>query len=193
MSEDVSGSRFLRMAGSDEFQRKLNRSAQPTGTQNSSVGGTTAVNSGSSDYSMLIESPDTMGSTSNEGPGSFTKQTERDQMVRNEGPAVTSAPPSYSNFGTGTFGVDTANKYIQAARQNNPINIVALDKSIRSRPLYHEAKSKLEGLKTFGDVARWSREDLPEFIQPKPMEGVEAPDFDAIYEKSKNDLNSLKI
>mgnify|MGYP003312653830 CR=1 FL=1 len=96
-------------------------------------------------------------------------------------------------MGNSDFGVNTANKYIQMARENNPINIVALDKSIRTRPLYHEAKSKLEGLKTFGDVARWSREDLPNFAQPEPMKGVEAPDFDAIYDRSKEDLDDLKI
>ena len=84
-------------------------------------------------------------------------------------------------------------KYIQNAAKTNPINIEALDKSIRQRPLYHEAKSKLEGLRTFGDVARWSREQLPDFKLPEPMEAVKTPDFDKMYDRSKSDLDDLKI
>ena len=90
-------------------------------------------------------------------------------------------------------GTNIAMKYIRNAAKTNPINIEALDRNIRQRPLYHEAKSKLEGLKTFGDVARWSREMLPDFKMPDPMEAVEKPDFEGMYNRSKDDLDDLEI
>jgi hypothetical protein len=86
-----------------------------------------------------------------------------------------------------------ANKYVQNAARTNPINVEALDKSIRSRPLYHEAKGKLEDLNTFGDMYRYGREELPEWRQPAPMEGVESPDFEGMYDKTKKDLDDYKV
>jgi hypothetical protein len=44
--------------------------------------------------------------------------------------------------------------------RTNPIDIEALDRQIRKAPLYHDAKSELEGLKTFGDMYRYGRESV---------------------------------
>ena len=213
------------MAGSDAFQNELNRSAQPTGTKDSSipgdfsiqpvegsqqaytpganqVGGSTGA-SGSFDYSMLDASQDVDKPSSIQGPGSFGKQIEREKYLQDNDIAQGKDPQDFVmkyaqmnkdlQSGDASDGSSIAMKYIQNAAKTNPINIEALDKSIRQRPLYHEAKSKLEGLKTFGDVARWSREALPDWKMPAPMEGVEKPDFEGMYDRSKSDLDELEI
>ena len=90
-------------------------------------------------------------------------------------------------------GTSIADKYIRNAARTNPIDIQALDKHIRTSPLYHGAKSELEGLKTFGDMYRYGREQLPEFKMPAPMEGVKGPDFDKMYDKSRDDIEGIDI
>ena len=86
-----------------------------------------------------------------------------------------------------------AMKYIRLGQASQSVDLAALDQRIHQRPLYHEAKSKLEGLKTYGDSARWSKENLGVFQRPEPMKGVEKPDFDKYYDRSKEDLDSLKL
>lgn len=205
------------MAGSDGFQRELNRSAQPTGTPGSSVGGGdfsiqpvpgsnkvggSTGTSGSYDYSITNESPDQSKPSTIQGPGSFGKQVEREKYLEDNDIAqggstfdfVSELSDLNKNLQQGEDdGSAIAMKYIHNAAKTNPINIEALDHNIRMRPLYHEAKSKLEGLKTFGDVARWSREALPDFKLPEPMEAVEKPDFEGMYNRSKSDLDDLEI
>ena len=90
-------------------------------------------------------------------------------------------------------GSSIANKYINNAAASNPIDIVALDKHIRRTPLYSEAKSELTGLLTYGDKYRNSRENLSGWSQPTPMQGVEKPDFGAIYDKTKKDIDDIDI
>lgn len=212
---DVSGSRFLRMAGSDGFQRELNRSAQPTGTRGSSVGGgdfsiqpvsgsnqvggTTGA-AGSYDYSITNEAPDQSKPSTIQGPGSFGKQVEREKYLEDNNIAQGGATFDFvselsdlnKNLQQGEDdGSSIAMKYIRNAAKTNPINIEALDHNIRMRPLYHEAKSKLEGLKTFGDVARWSREMLPDFKMPAPMEATEKPDFQAMGDTYMSKIDDL--
>ncbi len=207
---DVSGSRFLEMAGSDNFQRRLNRSAQPTGTRNSSIPGDFTFESpatsstGSADYSMLQEQPDVDKPSSIQGPGSFGKQIEREKYLEDNNIAQGGSTSKdfvtrYANInkelqsGDATDGSSIANKYIQNAARSNPIDIEALDKQIRRAPLYHHAKSELEGLKTFGDMYRYGRESLPDFKTPAPMEAVEKPDFEGIYNKTKGDIDDIEI
>ena len=207
---DVSGSRFLQMAGSDDFQRRLNRSAQPTGTRNSSIPGDftfespSTSNTGSADYSMLQKQPDVDKPSSIQGPGSFGRQVEREKYLEDKDIAQGGSSSSefvtrYANIndklqgGDASDGSSIANKYIQNAARTNPINIEALDKQIRRAPLYDEAKSQLEGLKTFGDMYRYGRESLPEFKTPAPMEAVEKPDFEGIYSRTKKDIDDIEI
>ena len=213
---DVSGSRFLRMAGSDGFQRELNRSAQPAGTRSSSLsGGDLSIQpvpgsgagrsiggSGSFDYSMLGNQPDTNKPSSIQGPGSFGRQVEREKYLEDNN--IAQGKDSTWEFAqrgldflkdnpTDDEGSNIAMKYIRNAAITNPIDIEKLDHSIRMRPLYHEAKSKLEGLRTFGDVARWSREALPDYAMPDPMEAVKTPDFKGIYKDIKKDIDKIDI
>lgn len=83
--------------------------------------------------------------------------------------------------------------FINSAKRTNPVDIVALDKEIKASPLYHGAKSKLAELRLFGDVDRWSRENAPQWVMPKPPKEVESPDFDAMYDRSRDDLDKLEI
>lgn len=235
MLSSVAGGRFLRMAGSDEFQHKLNRSAQPVGgdfTHNSAEGSgmvRTADfrdrnNNGTDDRDEGRDSiPRNPGN--NYGPGkdfskppapqrpgkpsgqgtSFNPAPNRPSKPSGPGTRYGSAPEpetrtqveprrNMSYTSSGEFDpAGVANKYVQNAARTNPINVEALDKSIRSRPLYHEAKGKLEDLNTFGDMYRYGREELPEWRQPAPMEGVESPDFEGMYDKTKKDLDDYKV
>ncbi len=90
-------------------------------------------------------------------------------------------------------GSSIANKYIRNAAQTNPIDIVALDRHIRATPLYSGAKSELEGLLTFGDKYRNARENPKSWAQPDPMEAVAKPDFGAIYDRTKDDIDDIDI
>jgi len=193
----------MRMAGSDDFQNKLNRSSEPVGGNFTyeSEGGTGA--NGSIDQDMRISTP------SNDG--TWDRQVAREQKLPtqlgekfgygSDGSSSSggrySADVQYSS-GSGSSGGgfdagSVANKYIRNAARTNPINIEALDKSIRSRPLYHEAKGKLEDLNTFGDMYRYGREELPEWKQPTPMKGVEEPDFDGMYKGIRDDLDKYEV
>ena len=181
---DVSGSRFMRMAGSDAFQKNLNKSAQPVG------GDFTYESEGGSGSNGFVDQDMRIHRT--QPDNSYDRQVER-ESARDMGKG------SYVDYGqdnssnSAGFASGVANKYISNAARTNPIDIVALDKSIRSRPLYHEAKGRLEDLNTFGDMYRYGREELPEWRQPDPMEGVEAPDFEGIYDKTKKDLDKYKV
>ena len=162
---DITGSRFLRMAGSDGFQRELNRSSQPTGTSGSSVSGDFSIQpvegsenrsttpeaqgsaTGSFDYSILNEQNDSDKPSSLMGPGSFGKQVEREKYLNTQFPQQSSSDfvnkfaglNENLQSGDANDGSSIAMKYIQNAAKTNPINIEALDKSIRQRPLYHDA------------------------------------------------------
>ena len=207
---DVSGSRFLqRFAGGDGFQRELKRSQQPVGTQSSSDPGDFTNNSGSGaggsfDYSMTDQMPDHSHPTSTRGPGSFGRQVQREKYVEDNNIAQGNSG-STSDFvkryvqsnnkaqaGQGD-GSSIANKYIQNASDNNPIDLVALDKHIRTTPLYSDAKSKLAGLNAYGDMYKYGRENLPEWSQPSAPKGVESPNFESMYTRSKKDLDDIKI
>ena len=51
----------------------------------------------------------------------------------------------------GNTGVKVANKYMDMGRANQAIDIGAMDQRINTRPLYHQAQSRVEGAFTFGD------------------------------------------
>lgn len=73
------------------------------------------------------------------------------------------------------------------------LNIQELDKHIRSTPLYWGARSELQGLKTFGDRYRNSREKPANWTGTTPMKGVETPDFAKIYQQTKDDIDDIDI
>tara|TARA_R100000951_G_scaffold115858_1_gene125382 strand:+ start:931 stop:1554 length:624 start_codon:yes stop_codon:yes gene_type:complete len=205
---DTSGSRFLnRFAGSDDFQNRLNRSKRAPAEYSSRTPGDFTKQSSSSDSRM--------------GPGSFAGQTQIDKQYNNDGKDFNrqvvrekylednDIAQGNSGFNTTDFmnkymsynrqaqagrsdGSSIANKYIQKARETNPIDIVALDKHVRRTPLYSEAKSQIEGLLVYGDKYKNARENPVSWSQPVPTPDVETPDFGSIYDKTKNDINSIK-
>lgn len=195
---DVSGSRFMRMAGSDDFQNKLNRSAQPVGGDFTyeSEGGTGS--NGSNDQDMVIrQAPN---------DGTWDRQVQREKALPgllgedggygSGGSSISSSGSSGSSSSSSNSSFDAmgvANKYIQNAARSNPLDIEALDRQIRKAPLYHGAKAELANLNTFGDMYSYGRKELPDWKQPTPMEGVKGPDFSEMYERTKADLDDYKV
>lgn len=51
----------------------------------------------------------------------------------------------------GNTGVKVANKYMDMGRANQAIDVGAMDQRVNTRPLYHQAQSRVEGAYTFGD------------------------------------------
>ncbi len=214
MLGNVAGGRFLRMAGSDEFQNKLNRSSQPVGgdfthtrTEGSGMERTQDFrdrnNNGTDDRDdNRVSIPRNPGNST--GPGrdfsipSAAKRESRAQAQRNNTSSSSNrAQVQQSNTSSSSNGEFDAssvvNKYIQNAARTRPVDIQALDKQIRSAPLYHEAKGRMEDLNTFGDMYRYGREQLPEYKQPDPMKEVESPDFGDMYNRTKKDLDEYKV
>ena len=139
------------------------------------------------------------------GSNSFNRQVKREKYLEDNNIAQGSGNIDGASFvnkyssanrqaqSGRSDGSSIANKYINNAAAANPLDIVALDKVIRARPLYSEAKSELQGLLAFGDKYRNSREDIKSWSQPNPMEAVEKPDFGGIYDKTKKDIDSIDI
>jgi len=208
---DVRGDRFLnRFAGSDDFENRLNRSkSAPRDYRSDNTPGDFSRQSSSSSDSRMGPGATTAQTTMdsdygapNYGPN-FEKQVQREKGIQDDSLAKSSQASSdifnkYANANRfaqagRSDGSSIANKYINNAAASNPIDIVALDKHIRRGPLYHEAKSEVAGLLTYGDKYRNSRENLGSWNQPNPMEGVEKPDFESIYDKTKEDIDSIKL
>lgn len=210
---DVRGDRFLtRFAGSDEFQSRLNHSGRARrdyrsripgdfSTQSSTVEPSSDSRMGPGATSQQTRMDSAYGAP-NYGPN-FNKQVEREDSLNNQYTSQSSDASSniFNKYRQVTSrkqpsqsdGSSIANKYIRLAKESNPINVVELDRNLRERPLYHSAKSELEGLKTYGDKYRNARENLSDWNQPNPMEEVETPDFEAIYDKTKKDIDSIDI
>ena len=192
---DTRGSRFLRMAGSDQFFSDLNK-----GLRKSPDRKIDARDYGDFDSRRNANSP-----TPGKGPGSFDKQVEREVALRDLGfadysegsykgaPSMKGNSDLFENDPSGDDASGIVNKYINNASRNNPINVEALDRNLRRGPLYHEAKAELEELKLYGDRYRFARENMSDFKRPAPMEAVEKPDFGAIGDKYTSKIEDLKV
>tara|TARA_R110001592_G_scaffold38941_1_gene128206 strand:+ start:657 stop:1286 length:630 start_codon:yes stop_codon:yes gene_type:complete len=208
---DVRGDRFLnRFAGSDDFQNRLNRSkSEPRDYRSSNTPGDFSRQSSSSSDSRMGPGATTAQTTMdsdygapNYGPN-FEKQVQREKTIQSDDTVKSSQASSdifnkYANANRfaqsgRSDGSNIANKYINNAAASNPLDIVALDKHIRKGPLYHEAKSEVAGLQTYGDKYRNARENSVNWNQATPMEGTESPDFEGIYDKTKKDIDSIKV
>ncbi len=86
-----------------------------------------------------------------------------------------------------------ANKYIFNAAQTNPVDIQALDKQIRTAPLYSESKAELSKLKTFGDTYANSKQNPVNWSNPQPGAAYEPPDFSNMYDKYTKDIKDISI
>tara|TARA_R110002012_G_scaffold1980_1_gene9467 strand:+ start:339 stop:965 length:627 start_codon:yes stop_codon:yes gene_type:complete len=207
---DVRGDRFLnRFAGSEDFQNRLNRSkSAPTDYRTNKSNQVTTQSTSSSDSRMGPGATtqqtrmDSDYSAPNYGPN-FDTQVQREEGINSNDTQRTSQASTdiFNKYASVTRnkspekgdGSSIANKYIKSARDTNPIDIVALDKHIRRGPMYHEAKSELAGLLTYGDKYRNARENPLSWNQPDPMTGVEKPDFESIYDKTRKDIDDIDI
>ena len=86
-----------------------------------------------------------------------------------------------------------ANKYIFSAAQTNPVDIAALDKQIRTNPLYSESKAELAKLNTYGDMYANSSQNPVNWVQPQDPSAYQSPDFDSMYDKTRKDIDKIKI
>lgn len=73
------------------------------------------------------------------------------------------------------------------------MNFKEMERQINIAPLYDFAKSELHGLDLYGDKYRNMRENPNKWDNSSLPNPVESPDFDSIYNKTKKDLNSIKI
>ena len=182
-----------RMAGSEEFKKELNNSMRPGRTARPPQRGSQVPPAAGGRHNKRGKN---YGAT-------FEQQAQRENQFDNfrfnkDMKQSNQILSRYSNANRvaqrgRSDGSSIANKYIFNASQSNPIDIVALDKHIRRGPLYHEGKSEVAGLLTYGDKYRNARENLSGWSQPNPMEGVERPDFGSIYKKTKDDIDSIKL
>lgn len=193
-----------RFAASNEFQQELND------TKNSYSGGKyTPMSNAEGSYSggkyeSNIEQDlnkgrqrvDTMINSNQ-----YNRQVEREKAFKANSENTQNSIDFYKKYfflnqdaqKGNSDGSQIASKYINKAAQSNPIDVVALDKHIRKGPMYHEAKSEVAGLLTYGDKYRNARENPLGWNQPSPMEGFKPPDFQSIYNKTKKDIDGINI
>ena len=130
----------------------------------------------------------------------FTKQLDRETAIRDNDPFGDSWN-SIDFFGKHlTMGREAqkgrgdasgiVNKYIFNAKKNNPVDIEALDKQIRTQPLYSEAKSTLAKVNTFGDQYAYGS---PNWQNPQGPAPYEPPDLGGMYDKTKKDIEDISL
>lgn len=214
-----SGGRFLeRFAGSGDFQNQLNKSRQAPRDYRNAPGDFTRDGNTNEFNSSTTSSLSDVTGTGSQTRSSNNKFFSSNQHSAENG--VYSRKSSYSpandqisqqgdidgsefvnryssvnrNLQEGRGdGSSIANKYIQSARDNQTFDVEAMDRQIRRNPLYHNAKSELEGLLTYGDKYRNSRENPLEWNNPTSPKAPESPDFGSIYDKTRKDIDSIKI
>jgi hypothetical protein len=136
-----------------------------------------------------------------QGQDLFQLQVDREKRFKNNSENTQNSVDFYKKYSLlnqdaqrgKSEGSGIASKYINKAAQSNPIDVVELDKHIRKGPMYHESKSELAGLLTYGDKYKNARENPLSWNQPDPMKGFDAPDFQSIYDQSKKDIDGIKI
>lgn len=89
------------------------------------------------------------------------------------------------------FADRTVDKYLQKNKDNQAINVGAMDKQVRSAAITDRAYGTVQGKNTYGDMYSYSRKELPAWKQGSPMKGQEMPDFDSMYQRSKDDLDDI--
>lgn len=86
-----------------------------------------------------------------------------------------------------------ANKYIFNASQTNPVDIQALDKQIRTNPLYSESQAELSKLKTYGDMYANSKQNPVNWSNPQAGSAYKPPNFSSMYDKYTKDIKDISI
>ena len=123
-------------------------------------------------------------------------------MARNEGFAMTTTNNFVNNAKNHredntakatNFANQTVDKYIAKNKNHQTTNVGALDQSIRSAPITDQAYSTVQSNNTYGDMYRYGREESPKWEQGDPMKGVESPNFQDMYDRTREDLDKYKI
>ena len=149
------------------------------------------------------EKPPAMENPEYEGLGTdFRKQVDKETAIKDNDPFedswnstdfygkhMTMGREAQKGRGDAT---SIANKYIFNAAETNPVDYEALDKQIRTAPLYSESKAELKKAETFGDTYANSQ-NPPTWNQPQAPAAYEAPDFQSMYDKTKKDLEGISL
>ena len=214
-----SGGRFLeRFAGSGDFQNQLNKSRQAPKDFRNAPGDFTRdgnTNEFSSNTTSSLSDVSGTGSQTTASNNNFfsDKQHSAENGVYGKRSSYSPVNDQISKQGDidgsefvnryasvnrnlqggNSDGSSIANKYVQSARNNQTFDVEAMDRQIRRNPLYHNAKSELEGLLTYGDKYRNSRENPLAWNNPDSPKPVDKPDFNSIYDKTRDDIDSIDI
>ena len=90
-------------------------------------------------------------------------------------------------------GLEMSNAFINNAREQNPMNIEALDRDLRRRPLVARSRTELEFLKLYGDRYRMARETQPRYQTSDSLNPVEKPDLKGISDDYMDRIDDLSI
>ena len=172
-----------KMAGSKEFQNNLNKATEAYRPKEVNM----------DDFKYGSGKYDHLGKD-------FNDQVQKEQLIKQTDPFGDSWN-SIDFFGKHiTMGREaqkgrgdasgTANKYIFNAAQTNPVDYQALDKQIRTNPLYSESKAELSKLQLYGDTYKQGPMNWGGTGTPK---GYEAPDFSNMYDKFTKDIKDISI
>ena len=132
----------------------------------------------------------------------FANRNMDNNMARNEGFAMSTTNNFVNNSKNHRedntakatqFANQTVDKYIAKNKGNQSTNVAALDQTIRSAPINDRAYATVQGNNTYGDMYSYGRKELPAWKQGESMKGQEMPDFNKMYNQTKNDLNDYKV
>ena len=88
-------------------------------------------------------------------------------------------------------GLNIANAFINNAKEQNPLDIEALDRDLRRRPGIARDRAELEFLKLYGDRYRYAREEMPDYQGFHPLKPVEPPDLGGIAEDYLDRIDNI--
>ncbi len=125
----------------------------------------------------------------------FSEQSKKETNYMNNSPNEHDSQKFFAkHLGMARAAADTRKGLdLSKFRSGLDFDVQALDKHIRKTPMYWGARSELQGLKTFGDTYRNSRENPLNWTGTSPMKGVESPDFQSIYQQNKDDIDGIDI
>ena len=132
----------------------------------------------------------------------FANKNMDNNMARNEGFAMGTTNNFVNNSKNHRedntqkatqFANATVDKYLAKNKDHQTTNVGALDQNIRSAPINDKAYSDVQGNNTYGDMYAYGRKELPAWNRGESMKGVESPDFQGMYNQTKNDLDKYKV
>jgi len=123
-------------------------------------------------------------------------------MARNEGFGMTTTNNFVNNSKnhredntnkSTQFANATVDKYLAKNKDHQTTNVGALDQNIRSAPIIDKAYSTVQSNNTYGDMYSYGRKESPSWNRGEPMQGVDTPNFQGLYDRTKKDLDKYKV